>query len=111
MTEQLKFEVGKCYRTRNGRKVTIWLVRPGYVIGELEGSHGPTAWTLGGGYFTKPIEHELDLVAEWREPARVTARLYRNTASGAVKVFAHHRPSSDWELIGKGEIVEGEGLT
>jgi hypothetical protein len=112
MTEQLKFEVGKCYRTRCGKKATVLLIRPTYIVGEIEGmeSENPWHWNVCGGWHPEAVPVAWDLVSEWREPARVMARVFRHRISGNVEIW-RVAPNPDWQLIAQREIVEGEGLT
>ena len=113
MTEQLKFEVGKSYMTRDKRKATIDLIKPRYMVGEIEiAVQNPTVWNSSGGFYSEPIPCDLDLVAEWREPARVTVKLYRSSRDGSIASFTKSYPTSEtyWQLIAQREIVEGEGL-
>ena len=110
----IKFEVDKHYRTRDGHKATILLIRPHYMVGEIEGIDTPVIWLPGGGITLEPYANELDLVAEWREPARLWVVLVRHRATGAVRVFEQKDLSVSWhelyEVLGTFELVEGEGL-
>ena len=73
MASELTFEVGKHYKCRDGKKATILLIQPTYMVGEIkERSANPFIWNRGGGWLAEPIEHSCDLVAEWREPESVT---------------------------------------
>ena len=108
---QLVFEVGRHYRTRDGRKASVLLIRETYMTGEIEDyNHNPITWNRGGGWFSEPVPSDVDLVAEWRDPVRVTVLLCRNTATGRVRAFSEHRPAYNWELIAQRELVEGEGM-
>jgi hypothetical protein len=71
----LKFEVGKAYRTRGGRKVTLTKVycNVGLTLqGDLTGQAGTGAcadfWHADGRYTHVFETHSNDLVAEWVEP-------------------------------------------
>jgi hypothetical protein len=108
--KQLTFEVGKHYKTRDGKKATVYLIRPTYMVGEIEGREAPHSWNTGGSWGSEPIPYSNDLVDVWREPARVMVLMYRNTATGKVRTFSEHRPTRDWELIAQRELVEGEGM-
>jgi hypothetical protein len=110
MTEQLKFEVGKHYRTRDGRKATVLLILTGYMVGTIGKDAMPVIWFAGGGAASEPYSTADDLVSEWREPARVMARVFRHRISGNVEIW-RVAPNPDWQLIAQREIVEGEGLT
>ena len=119
MIEQLKFEVGKCYRTRDGKKATVLLIREKYMVGEIKAlSDNPYIWNIGGGWHPEAVPYSCDLVAEWREPARVTVGLMRRTANdelGLIEIdsetYLEWKRENGWELIARHEIVEGEGLT
>ena len=115
----LKFEVGKHYRTRDGHKAMVLLIRPYYMVGEVDvgevdGYAGPFIWMLDGGSYSEAIPCNSDLVAEWREPARLWVMLVRHRATGAVRVFEQKDLSVSWhelyEVLGRFELVEGEGL-
>ena len=114
MASELTFEVGKCYRTRDGKKATILLIRPTYMVGEIEGrDDNPYSWRLDGKWIAGHcMPYSCDLVEEWREPARQTMCMYRHRHTGEIwvvdkRVNAHPGP---WELIAEHEIVEGEGM-
>ena len=110
MESKLTFEVGKVYRTRDGEKVQIILIRPTYMVGEI--SYTPILWDPNGSYLGTLTPTGVDLVAEWQEPARVQVFVYRHRADG--RLFACERSTAMderyWELRAKREIVEGEGL-
>ena len=83
MESKLTFEVGKAYRCRDGKKATILLIQPTYMVGKIEErSTNPFLWRRGGGWLSEPIEHSCDLVDEWREPERVTVYVYRHVTTG-----------------------------
>ena len=123
----LKFEVGKCYRTRDGRKATVLLIRPGYTVllirpgymtGEIEGfdaTRGPFVWTTGGSFYRETIPSDLDLVAEWREPVRLRVVLTEKRMGNAkrLQVFREDEFEASgpgmYEVIDTFELVEGEG--
>ena len=110
----IKFEVDKHYKTRDGRKATVLLIRPHYMVGEVEGHAGPFIWTQDGGHSRAAIPCNSNLVAERREPARLWVMLVRHRATGAVRVFEQKDLSVSWhelyEVLGRFELVEGEGL-
>lgn len=73
----MKFEIGKYYRTREGRRAYVVAVGHeharsmeypivGYVF-DGEGDAESHAWTLGGQFCTGE-EDEVDLVGPWAEP-------------------------------------------
>lgn len=68
--EELKLEVGKCYKTRDGRKAFIasknnnsdypfWGIIEGYTKGEI--------WQENGKYGALWKENRLDLISEWSD--------------------------------------------
>lgn len=66
---ELKIEVGKWYKTRNGKKVFIGFERPcsAYcMIGVIEGATVPHCWNTRG--TNPPYSKFLDLIEEWKEP-------------------------------------------
>jgi hypothetical protein len=72
----LHIEVGKSYRTRDGKKAIVLniLGQGNYpVVGVIEGEQNRQCWVLDGRWFrfhrTPHATHPLDLVAEWVEPA------------------------------------------
>jgi hypothetical protein len=80
----MKFEVGKFYKTRDGRKVEVIAVRAGLSFGHtviglvMNDPYGDvTTWSADGNYGICPDSRELsaDLVAEWRDPVKVSGWL------------------------------------
>ena len=65
----LKFEVGKAYRTRGGRKVTLTKVMQGDLMGQAGTGACVDHWHADGRYTHLCEIHSNDLVAEWVEPA------------------------------------------
>ena len=110
MASEPTFEVGKHYKTRDGRKATVLLILTGYMVGTVEKDAKPITWFAGGGAASEPYPKADDIVAEWREPARVMAYVYRNTRTGTVILNGDQYLGGHWELIAQREIVEGEGL-
>ena len=100
-------EMGKKYRTRDGRDVRIYAV-DGYgyypVHGAYLGNDGwvDCTWTLDGRYdhFDKN-EKALDLI---EVPHEVTVRQYFRKNSGTVG-FAEHELNPMWETIGAIDIT------
>ncbi len=65
------FEVGKSYRSRNGKKAVVSeiLGQGSYpVVGRIEGKHNLQCWGQDGRWSFR-YETSDDLVAEWIEPA------------------------------------------
>ena len=112
MTEQLKFEVGKHYRTYRGLKATIDLIKPTYMVGTIEGleSENPWIWQYGGGWHPEAVLSEWDLVSEWREPARVRVCMIRHRTRGTIDVCREGAAVlGPWDVLpGVYEIVEGQ---
>lgn len=71
----MKFEVGKSYKTRDGRKVTITKICPDMIfplVGLVEGELSEEIWTSDGSYSSyTSVSLDLDLVAEWKDPDSV----------------------------------------
>lgn len=65
----LKFEAGKAYRTRGGRKVTLTKVMQGDLMGQTGTGACGEYWHPDGRYTHLCEIHSEDLVAEWVEPA------------------------------------------
>lgn len=62
----LTFEVGKSYRTRDGRKATVDKVSQIAIMGSVGGLYY-THWWSSGRHASQSIEHELDLISEWQD--------------------------------------------
>jgi hypothetical protein len=79
--QTLTLEVGKYYRTRDGKKAYAGYVmaespfngsKPLYpVSGWVDGEVMPQCWNLDGSLHEPENEHKFDLVAEWVEPRRI----------------------------------------
>ena len=67
----MKLEVGKCYRTRSGRKATVESIGSddlGFpVYAKVDGYL--CSYTHGGSYFGG-VKSDLDLIDEWRDPEK-----------------------------------------
>jgi hypothetical protein len=70
----MKFEPGKYYKTRDGRKARIYITDAGGTY-SIHGAVWTTdiwvqhTWQADGGFnYEKPGGSSLDLVAEWEEP-------------------------------------------
>lgn len=70
----MKIEVGKFYKSRNGRKVTIYVIRHNCdfeypVCGYMEGAAEFSTWTIDGSYGNSLFNcSNWDIVSEWEEP-------------------------------------------
>ena len=73
----MKFEAGKCYRMRNGRKAQIDHVDgdvDSALIGIYWDSYGikqPSSWNQTGLFHQKIGETCLDLIEPWDEPVKI----------------------------------------
>lgn len=68
--EQFKLEVGKCYRTRNGKKVFISGINSDNdypMFGIIKGFISPDRWLENGKFDISNTEHDLDLISEWSD--------------------------------------------
>ena len=110
MTEQLKFEVGKHYRTRSGRKAKC--VHAWEDGGALFVATDPdVAWSVGANGKCTGSETPYDIVAEWREPRQWTVYIYEREDKTCVPLFvgpAH--VSANMSPLAKRRLTEGEGL-
>ncbi|MGR9413700.1 hypothetical protein [Rhizobium leguminosarum] len=91
--QSLTLEVGKYYRTRDGKKAYAGYVmaespfngsKPLYpVSGWVAGEVMPQCWNFDGSLYGPEDEHKFDLVAEWVEPKRIR---------GWVNIYPGNRP-------------------
>ena len=65
--EELKLEVGKFYRTRDGRKVFIFITDDYNYRGVIENSNNDFAWREKGKSVYSTDDNNLDLVSEWSD--------------------------------------------
>ena len=106
---EAKFEVvrGCCYRTHAGNKVELLWIDPKsglmlFIHSEARHVFWLTASELAG-----------TIAGPWRDPRRWTVGMYEYYDGRLVIPRADGQPilnSNDWKLIGRGVIVEGEGL-
>lgn len=66
--EKLKIEVGKCYKTRDGRKAFISAIRNSNDVffGCIQGDFDRTAWHSNG-LFMMNETSDYDLISEWSD--------------------------------------------
>jgi len=68
----MKFEIGKFYKTRDGRKAQIFMLDngAGYMLGAVnkDGVWRYNTWDRNGLWACS--EHLLDLISEWEEPKK-----------------------------------------
>jgi hypothetical protein len=105
MTEQLKFEVGKHYRTRSGDKllcVHVFPPRKALFVNELAKTYG-TRWPDGRVEYTAESPH--DIVSEWRESRQWTVYVVDCHGGTVATTDPGNRA-----VLAKGALTEGEGL-
>ena len=66
--DELKLEVGKCYKTRDGRKTFISYVAKDdeMCFGCIQDDNTVTSWHKNGSFFAEEIDN-LDLISEWTD--------------------------------------------
>lgn len=77
----IKLEVGKFYRTRDGRKVGP-IMMDNHVRYPAKDPEG-TAWTANGFFYDPDQPHHLDLIAEWPDQPAPHPNRYARTINGA----------------------------
>lgn len=65
--EQLKLEVGKCYRTRDGRKAFIFVKDDYNYRGVVVGSAHDYAWRENCKSVYSTDDNDLDIISEWSD--------------------------------------------
>jgi hypothetical protein len=76
----MKFEEGKFYRCRDGGKAVVWMLDngEGLMLGAVlcdDGKWANSVWHSRG---LSTSERHNDLVAEWREPFKITSEGWVN---------------------------------
>jgi len=71
----MKFEIGKCYKTRDGRKAQISMLDngAGYMLGivlNASGIWGSYQWKCDSGVMYLGSATHNDLMSEWEEPKK-----------------------------------------
>ena len=98
--------------TKNGELAVIFAIVDDQAFGYVEDGTGyriSEDWDIATGR-TVPDRYSYDdIVGIWAPPARVKMYMYR-TATGEVRGFDGMHNFIGWKLLGKGELVEGEGL-
>jgi len=100
MTEQLKFEAGKHYRTQRGdKRLCVWVFRSG------------TALFVNETVDTYEYHHKdsPDIIAEWREP-RTWEVYIVEYADGTVTATLQDLCSVRGLRLARVTVTEGEGL-
>ena len=107
MTEQLKFEVGKHYRTRTGEKLLcLWVFRNGSALFVNAAADTYGYRCCNGRVYSTDDASPHDIVGEWREPRQWTVYVVQvidemigvTTEAGSRKILA------------RVTVTEGEGL-
>ena len=113
----MNWTIGNYYKMRDGKKaVLVWIFQNGDLLFVREGDERQTRLNPGGKYYPDNdswAPSSLDIVSQWREPARVMVGVYQHTREGRLKVWIEGMGphcDSDWQLIARKEIVEGEGM-
>jgi hypothetical protein len=111
------WELHSYYKMRDGKKaVLVWIFQNGDLLFVREGDEWQVRLNSEGNYCPQNdswAPSSLDIVSEWREPARVTVEVYRHKGGDRLQIWCEGRgPTSGiaWELIARREIVEGEGM-
>jgi hypothetical protein len=112
------WELHSYYKMRDGEKaVLVWIFQNGVLLFVREGDEQQVRLNSEGNYYAQNdswAPSSLDIVSEWRDPARMTVEVYRHKYTGHMQCWAADtmQPSWDehWELIARREIVEGEGM-
>lgn len=128
----MKIEAGKYYRTRDGRKAYVDVIRVsspfngyepthpiiGYVDDEKQGPRSTKTWRADGRFDVKQ-DRSIDLVEEWREPVsrEITLHLVK-LKDGRVIVTTDTAPPSyilchtEGTIVGTQKvcIIEGDGM-
>jgi len=102
---ELKFEVGKNYRTRAGEKLLCAHVFPGKIllVNELARTYG-TRWP--DGMLSSSMSGPHDIVGEWREPRQWTVYVVEYSDGQVEETMNPGRR----KILAKRTLTEGEGL-
>ena len=110
---ELKYEVGKHYRLRNGNKVLMLYINPGngrLLVLRLPDKH--VFWLCQNGFYLDSEEWDVrDIVSEWQEPRQWTVYIYEREGKTCVPLFvgpAH--VAANMTLLARVPATEGEGL-
>lgn len=103
----MKFEVGKLYKTRDGRKARVICVDskcthlPIVALVESESAEECLYQFKSDGKWVALGESNIDLVAEWKEPLRVSGKVEWLRVSGHAVPFDTGMDIDFASLIGK----------
>lgn len=93
----IKFEKGKFYKTRSGKKmecVYANLIGNKPLLFVVEGSNDYFTTFPDGMYYDRGQESSYDIISEWHEERVVW--VYRDGYTGEVGMFTEYRPAIDW---------------
>ena len=107
MTEQLKFEAGKHYRTRNGdKRLCVWVFGDGSAL-LVDETRDIYEYRNPTGRVSLTRESPNDIVSEWRELRQWTVYVIEyNTGHWAVTTV----PGGS-KVLARVIVTEGEGLS
>jgi hypothetical protein len=109
MTNQLKFEVGRHYRTRGGHKALCVHIWPHGGVLFVCDDRPFNAWTVrSDGTFAHGQISHWDIIDEWREP-RTWEVYVMEYADGITRVTQFHAAAKG-KIIARVTVTEGEGL-
>lgn len=79
----MDFTIGQFYKSRDGRKAQIFMLDNGrgYTLGAIksrDNTWSTCSWYSDGMFRAGKMEHDLDLVGEWREPIKKVMEVYIN---------------------------------
>ena len=110
MTEPLKFEVGKHYRTRNGDKLLcVHVLKCGkpIVVNEAADTYGHREPDGAGARRVDPGSGPWDIVGEWREPRTWTVCIVEYSTEGDLCATLY---PGNRKVLAAARVTEGEGL-
>jgi len=106
MTDQLKFEVGKHYRTQCGDKwLCAYVQRNGDVLLVNAKTEKTQHCSSDGG--SRYCGRENDIVSEWREPRQWTVYVVERSGEGGPYLTLS---PGDRNILARVTVTEGEGL-
>lgn len=77
----MNLQIGKSYKMRNGKKMTVTRIGENGVNGKIEGEDYGEAWYPEGNYFFTQ-QSPYDIIAEWKEPKKTLSDMKENTSMG-----------------------------
>jgi len=113
MTEPLKFEKDKHYRTRRGdKRLCVWAFSDGDALCVDEANDTYQLYSQGGCVHPPGKESSIDIIAEWQEPPQsVTVLVFQHVKTDGFYVTLDGLlcPLS-YRRFGRVTVTEGEGL-